>query len=227
MDIRILQLIDGAKKARGTAVIIDVFRAMTVEAYFLDGGAEYVIPTGDENEAYRLKREDPRLILAGERHGRMLPGFDTGNSPSALGALDFKGRAVIHTTSAGTQGIVNAARADEILCAGLVTAKATARYILRKKPAVVSLVCMGLEALRETEEDTLCAEYIKSVLEGNERDISENIQKLKTTSGAKFFDKKQSDVFPEEDFYLCTELNKFDFVLRYDRERRITEKVFI
>ena len=225
MKIEILQLIDGAKKARGTTVIIDVFRAMTLEAYFLSGGAKYIVPTGSEEKAYALKRENPDYILAGERHGKILPGFDTGNSPSQLSAIDFKGKAVIHTTSAGTQGIANAARADEILCGSLVTARATAEYILKKNPERVSLVCMGLEALKETEEDTLCAEYIKSILEGRERDISEDIKSLKFTSGAKFFDEKQKDVFPEEDFFLCTQLNKFDFVVRYDLKKHITEKV--
>ena len=44
------------------------------------------------------------------------------------------------------------------------------------------------------------------------------IEKLKTTSGAKFFDKTKNDVFPESDFYLCTELDKFDFVLRLNKE---------
>ena len=117
MEIEILQLIDGAKKASGTAVIIDVFRAMTLEAYILASGASKIIPLGDEAEAYRLKRENPGYVLAGERHGRILPGFDIGNSPSQVKGLDFTGKPVIHTTSAGTQGIANATYASEILCA--------------------------------------------------------------------------------------------------------------
>ena len=40
MDIKILQQIDGAKKASGLTVIIDVFRAFTVEAYCMAMGAE-------------------------------------------------------------------------------------------------------------------------------------------------------------------------------------------
>lgn len=37
MNIRILELIDGAQAAKGLTVIIDVFRAMTVEAFLLHG----------------------------------------------------------------------------------------------------------------------------------------------------------------------------------------------
>lgn len=214
MDIKILQLIEGAKAAEGLTVVIDVFRAFSVEAYFFANGAEKIIPVGDSAVAYKLKEENPDMILAGERHGKILPGFDVGNSPSELMRLDAKGKTVVHTTSAGTQGIANAVNADEILGCSLVTAKATAEYIKRSGAEKVSLVCMGLEALAPTEEDTLCARYIKSLLEGTEIDMESEIDSLRYTSGAKFFDKAQNDVFPEADFGMCTEIDKFDFVLR-------------
>ena len=77
---------------------------------------------------------------------------------------------------------------------------------------------MGLEAISQTEEDNLCAYYIKSLLENNEMDLTNEIEKLKITSGAKFFDKEQQDVFPEKDFYLSTEINKFNFVLKVEKD---------
>ena len=73
---------------------------------------------------------------------------------------------------------------------------------------------MGLLATSETEEDTLCAEYIKDRLLGGNRDFTDEIAGLKFTSGAKFFDKEQQSVFPLRDFELCTILNKFNFVLK-------------
>ena len=214
MNIKILHMIEGAKKAIGTTVIIDVFRAFSVEAYLFSKGAKKIIPVGDVNLAYQLKEQNTEVILAGERHGKILPGFDTGNSPSELISLEVEDKIVVHTTSAGTQGIANATNAEEILGASLVNAKATAEYIKRSGAMDVSLVCMGLEALTETEEDTLCARYIKSLLEGTHIDMDKEIERLKYTSGAKFFDKSQNDVFPEKDFYMCTELDKFDFVLK-------------
>ncbi len=224
MEINILHLIEGAKKARGITVIIDVFRAFSVEAYFFSKGVEKIIPVGDADLAYKLKEEHPEYILAGERHGKILPGFDVGNSPSELIKLDSKGKTVVHTTSAGTQGIANAKGADEILGASLVNARATAGYIKNSGAQVVSLVCMGLEAKSETEEDTLCARYIKSILEGETIDMPAEIEDLKRTSGAKFFDKAQNDVFPEADFGMCTELDKFNFVMKLN-ENGIMEKV--
>lgn len=213
MKIEILHMIEGARAARGVAVIIDVFRAFTVEAWLVHNGAARIIPVGDQNLAYEYRRQHPDAILVGERLGKMLPGFDFGNSPSQLQHVDLTGKTVVHTTSAGTQGIANALYADEILTGSLVNAAAIARYLRRENPEQVSLVCMGLNARAQTQEDNLCAAYIRSLLEGNPISLAPEIEKLKTTSGAKFFDPAQTD-FPEADFALSTQADRFDFVLR-------------
>lgn len=46
MEIRILELIEGAKKAEGLTVIIDVFRAFSLECYLYARGASAVFPAG-------------------------------------------------------------------------------------------------------------------------------------------------------------------------------------
>ena len=219
MKIKILHMVSGAKKATGVAVIIDVFRAFTVEAYLMNNGVEKVIPVGDIQIAYDYKKKNPNVILVGERQGKILPGFDYGNSPSAIENVDFTNKTVIHTTSAGTQGIVNAKNADIILTGSLVNAKAIANYILKNNYQDVSLVCMGLESVSETEEDNLCANYIKSLLEGKTMELKSEIAKLKETSGKKFFDANLQDVFPEKDFYLSTETDKFNFVLKLEKDK--------
>ena len=216
MNVEILHLIEGAKKAKGVTVVIDVFRAFTVEAYLTSRGAEKIIPIGDINFAYNYKKENPDALLVGERHGKMCEGFDFGNSPSQIEQFDFTGKTVIHTTSAGTQGIANATNSDIVLTGSLTNARAVAEYIKSLNPENVSLVCMGLEAKTETEEDTLCARYIKSILEGKPLALEADIESLKETSGAKFFDKAQADVFPEEDFYMCTDLDRFNFVMKLE-----------
>ena len=212
MKIHILQGIEGAKQAAGVAVIIDVFRAFTVETYLMKNHAHKIIPVADVNYVYSYKKEHPEVILIGERNGKILPGFDFGNSPSDVDKVDFTGKTILHTTSAGTQGIMNAKNAEVILTGALVNAKAIAQYILQRNFKEVSLVCMGLGGIEETDEDTLCAKYIESLLVGKELNISREIEQLKYTSGAKFFDETQKD-FPLEDFNYCTQLNIFDFVL--------------
>ena len=65
--------------------------------------------------AYDYKKNNPNLILVGERYGKILPGFDYGNSPSQLEDANLKDKIIVHTTSAGTQGIANAKNADVII----------------------------------------------------------------------------------------------------------------
>lgn len=134
MKISVLKLKDGARHARGTTVIIDVFRAFSVEAYLFDMGVAEIVPVGEQKTAEELKRADGSVVLIGERNGIKIDGFDYGNSPSQILKGDLEGKKVVHTTSAGTQGIVNAVNADEILVCGLVNALATAEYIKEKTP---------------------------------------------------------------------------------------------
>lgn len=57
MKIRILQLIEGAKKAQGLTVIIDVFRAFSQACYVFNNGVERIIPVGSLETAYGLKEK--------------------------------------------------------------------------------------------------------------------------------------------------------------------------
>ena len=216
MNIQILELIDGAKAAKGLTVIIDVFRAMTVEAYVIQNGAADLIPIGSIEDAYAYRDAHPGTLLMGERGGAKCPGFDFGNSPSQVKDFDFTGKTVVHTTSAGTQGVANATGASEMLTGSLVNAKAIAEYIKNSGAEDVSLVCMGLAGVESTREDTLCAEYIKALVEGTPIDLAAGIEECKRTSGAKFFDPADT-VFPEEDFWLSVEADKFDFVLHVEQ----------
>ena len=214
MEIRILELIEGAKKAEGLTVIIDVFRAFSLECYLYARGASAVFPAGSVEEARRLKQAHPEYLLIGERGGRRCEGFDYGNSPSQTRDVDLSGKKIVHTTSAGTQGIVNAMHAEEILTGSLVNARAVADYISGRQPETVSLVAMGNGGERTAREDVICARYIKCLLEGRTCLIDEEIRSLRTDGGEHFFRPQTQEIFPQEDFRLCTRRDIFPFVLR-------------
>ncbi len=229
-QINILHLIDGAKQAKGLTVIIDVFRAFSLECYLYDMGVNEIRPVGTIDEAFKLKDELTNSILVGERHGKKCEGFDYGNSPSSVQIENVKGKNIIHTTSAGTQGIVNANGASEIITGSLVNAKAVAEYIIKRQPQTVSLVCMGNGGVRPAAEDELCAEYIKSVLEENELpDFEKKIADLRYHGGEHFFDENRQEVFPQEDFWMCTKYNCFPFIIRIDKDEKgyIARKIYI
>jgi 2-phosphosulfolactate phosphatase len=70
MNIKILPGLKGAKKAKGIAVIIDVFRASTTILAVLQQGAKNIIPVKSIEQALLFKKQDSSCILVGERNGK-------------------------------------------------------------------------------------------------------------------------------------------------------------
>jgi 2-phosphosulfolactate phosphatase len=215
MEITIKEFIKGAQEAQGVTVIIDVFRAFSTACYAFDNGISRLLDVATPEEAFALRDKlKAEVIIAGEQDEKKPAGFDYGNSPTEMLTGSLAGRTMIHCTTAGTRGIINAAGATEILGAGLVNAGAVASYISMIRPEKVTLVAMGYRAVETSEEDILCANYIKDLLEGRERDISKETEALRQGSGSRFFNPANLDFSPPTDFFLCTDLNRFNFVLR-------------
>lgn len=215
-QVEVADFVAGAQAARGLVVVIDVFRAFSVAAYAFANGARTIIPVAEIDAARALKARYPDALLIGERHARPLPGFDCGNSPTELARLDLRGRTLIHTTHAGTQGLTNATQADEVITGALVNAGAIIRYIRARKPERVTVVRMGQDARERCDEDDLCAQILAQRLRGEQPDVTRVREQLRTAASAqKFFD-PACDWAPEGDFELCTRVDIFDFVLQLD-----------
>lgn len=217
MRIECLDHVAGARAARGIAVVIDVFRAFSVAPHAFDAGAGRVFPIGAVDEAFELGRRFPGAVLAGERHARRLPGFDAGNSPTEIRALDLRGRVLVHTTHAGTQGLVNASQADEVLTGAFVNISAVCRYVQARGAGLVSLVRMGHEARERCAEDDLYAECLERLLRGLPAPLGEVRERLRSAPAARKFFDPACDWAPRDDFDYCTEVDRFDFVLRVRR----------
>jgi 2-phosphosulfolactate phosphatase len=217
MKIEILEFVEGARIAKGLTVIIDVFRAFSVACYAYDAGAVKVIATGDVNAAFELRKKYRNAILIGERHEKKISGFDLGNSPTEVLKTDLSGKTVIHSTTAGTNGLVSATGASILLAGSLVNAVAISEYILSVRPEHISLVAMGYRAHQSAEEDLVCAQYIKSLVSGSNRSYEKEISDLKNNSGKRFFCAENLEFSPPTDFFLCTMLNRFSFVLKAER----------
>lgn len=216
-----INIIHDPKKATGITIIIDVFRAFTVEPIIIKNGAKKLIVIGDKEIAYNLKKENSNYILIGERNGIKLPKFDYGNSPSQIEKVDFTNKLVVHTTSCGTQGIVNSINAKEIITGSLVNISAIVKYIKNRGYDDISIVTLAKPGSDPFEEDKLCAEYIKAKLKNKSTDeFNARILNLKYTSGAKFFDNELQEIYPKKDFYLCTDIDKYDFILKAKKDKK-------
>lgn len=198
-------------------MIIDVFRACTTLACAFAGGAARVLPVAGVREARELHASLPGALLAGERHARRLPGFDAGNSPTELAALDLRGRTLVHTTHAGTRGLACASGAAEVLTGAFVNISAVAGFIAARRPPRVSLVRMGHEARERCVEDDLYARCLIELLEGRDPGLHRVRALLREAPAArKFFDPAFEDS-PQGDFDVCTDVDRYDFVLRLKR----------
>jgi 2-phosphosulfolactate phosphatase len=220
MKVETMEFVEGARNAKGVVVIIDVFRAFSVACYVFDAGASRVIATAGVESAFQLKKQYKNSVLVGERNEKKIKDFDFGNSPTEIIKADLSGKTVIQTTTAGTQGLINALKADIVLTGSFVNAAAIVRWIKANNPDYVSLVAMGYRASISAEEDLLCAEMIASELNNISFTGSKRIADLQNTSGNRFFNPGNIEFSPPTDFFLCTMVNKFNFVLiatkRYD-----------
>lgn len=212
MRVRVARFLEGARAATGHAVIVDVFRAFTTAAFCVAAGAREVVLVGDHEEALALKRGDPSLFLTGEIGGRPIPGFDAGNSPSAILRVDLTGRRVVQRTSSGTQGVVAAKAAREIVLGSFVIAEATVRY-LASRADDVTIVSMGERGTLESSEDDACAAYLAARCAGERPDVAGVIAALWSDEH-----KSWPEWFPRRDAELACEVDRFDFALPVTRE---------
>jgi 2-phosphosulfolactate phosphatase len=198
MEISIHSLLEGATRTTGSVAVIDVFRAFTTAAVALANGASKIVMVRTVKEALELRQAGIGEISMGEVHGRAPDGFDFGNSPFEVSTVDFQGKTIIQRTSAGTQGIVEAAtKAERLYAASLVTAEATVRALLSASPDQISLVAMGDDGLSRTDEDELCAIHLRNRLEGRPGD-PEAIRRLVLAGG-------ESRVFTIRPVRICTQ----------------------
>lgn len=207
MIVRRLHGLDTAAAATGAAVIVDVFRAFTTAAFAIAAGAREVVLVGDHEQALALKAADPSLFLTGEIGGRPIPGFDLGNSPSLILGLDLGGRRVVQRTSSGTQAVVAAAAASEIVLGSLVIAGATVRYLQDRE--LVSLVATD-PGRADAREDEICAAYLEALL----------LHRAAPPPDITLIDRPGGwpDWFPRRDAELACELDRFAFALPVSRE---------
>jgi 2-phosphosulfolactate phosphatase len=148
----------------GVAVVLDVLRATTTMIHALAAGCLAVVPCLEIDEARRVAGTFPAgsALLAGEREGVPIAGFDLGNSPSAFTPGVCRGKTLVMTTTNGTRAILSCLDADRVLVGAFVNLRATVRS-LSEDGRPVHIVCAGTDGLISAE-DTLLAGVIATRL---------------------------------------------------------------
>ena len=138
-----------------TVLVVDVLRASTTIISALASGCVAVVPVSDADEARRRAAATPGALIAGERRGEPLQGFDLGNSPLEFSPARVGGRTVIFTTSNGTRALVAVRAAAAVGVAAFVNASAAAAWAVAQGRDVV-VACAG-ERGAVSLEDHVCA----------------------------------------------------------------------
>lgn len=137
------------------AVIIDIFRATSSICYGIENGAEAIIPVAQVEEcaAYREKGLD--YLLAAERNGEVVSGFDFGNSPFSYTAEKVAGKTIVLTTTNGTQALHLSIKAKRIVIGSFLNLSALCDWLKSQRENIL-LVCAGWKN-NFNLEDTLFA----------------------------------------------------------------------
>lgn len=146
-------------------IVVDLVRATTTVTTLFEAGCTDVYAAPSIDSAREAARQ-LGAILCGERNGLKVPGFDYGNSPVELKALDLRGRKAVLATTNGTVAIHGAAAAPAVLAGCLRNATAVTNRALDlagPRGLGVTVVCAGREG-RYALDDAYCAGHLVGLL---------------------------------------------------------------
>jgi 2-phosphosulfolactate phosphatase len=152
-------------------VVIDVLRAATTIAVALQNGAKEIIPVSSIESAVKISSSlfGDVTIRAGERNGKMIEGFNRGNSPLEFTEETVKGKSIIFLTTNGSVAIVKSRYAKKLFVASFVNIS-TVVEALKELADNVIFMCSGQDN-HFCLEDAVCAGKIinrlKKILKKN------------------------------------------------------------
>ena len=220
MEVILATGIEGARNARGVAVVIDVIRSFTVSAYALAGGARECLLVTTVGEALALAAQIPGSLVSAEEGTLPVPGIPISNSPTQIQSADVKGRVLIQRSSAGTQAMAALPPNEGMYAASLVVASATVQACLLRRPATLTLI-----ASADHPEDHACARYMQGLLRGERPDIDRLLQPLRESERFARASAGGWPGFPATDLELSLATDRFAFAMpatRHDTYLRLT-----
>jgi len=140
------------------AVVIDVLRATTTIGWALHNGATAVHVFAQLDALRRAATAVPqdKRLLAGERGGRPLEGFDLGNSPVVVTPAVVKGKELFLSTTNGTRALERVQAVPRVFTCSLNNLAAAAARLQAVAAGQVWVVGSGWEGSYSLE-DSLAA----------------------------------------------------------------------
>jgi 2-phosphosulfolactate phosphatase len=123
-------------------VIIDIFRATTSICYGIENGAEAIIPVSQVEECIAYQQKHPDYLLAAERNGEVVEGFDFGNSPFSYTQDKVAGKTIVLTTTNGTHALHLSRKAKKVIIGSFLNLSAVCDWLKTQQDNIL-LVCAG------------------------------------------------------------------------------------
>jgi 2-phosphosulfolactate phosphatase len=139
--------------AESIVVVIDILRATSSICVALEHGAERIVPVAGIEEAKTYREKG--FVIAAERNGEMIEGFDFGNSPFSFMGDNVKGKSIAFSTTNGTQAIDVAKRSHQVVIGSFLNLDGLCDWLIKQEKDVLCL-CSGWKN-RFNLEDTLFA----------------------------------------------------------------------
>ena len=134
-------------------VVLDVLRATSAICTAIEHGVKEIIPVATLDEARTYQAEG--YLVAAERGGQIVEGFDLGNSPFSYMDPALKGQTVVLTTTNGTKAINMARNKKTVVIGSLNNLDALCEWLIRQQRDVLVLGSGWKDKFNL--EDTICA----------------------------------------------------------------------
>lgn len=145
-------------------VVIDIFRATSSICYGIENGAEAIIPVATIETCKSYSQSD--YLLAAERNGEVVDGFDFGNSPFAYTREKVEGKTIVLTTTNGTFAINESRQARKIVIGSFLNIASLCDW-LREQEEDVLLLCAGWKNNFNLEDTLFAGAVVNHLKESN------------------------------------------------------------
>jgi len=180
------------------AVIIDVLRATSVMTTALANGALSIRTIPDLEGVFKIKKQEPDVVLAGERNAEIVDGFDYGNSPIDMTKKNISGKHLVMSTANGSKAIAAAQKAEKIWLAAILNLQAVADRLLNESLDVV-IICSGTLGRFSLDDCWAAGLLVNKLLKKQNFHLSDSAQMLALAC--------QQDLTPQNALKDCYHLN--------------------
>ena len=214
-------------------IVVDVLRATSTITIALANGAREIIPAESVPVAARIAKGKLNSLLCGERGGKIIEGFNLGNSPLEYTSQVVKDKTLVFCTTNGTPAIVKTRFSKTSVIAGFINLSAVVDYIKKLNEDFI-IICSGklnnycledavyaglllnrLLSVSEKNryvlndaENTCLAVSEKYSLENNKPSSNKILDMMKSTEHGKFL----IGLGFEEDLKICSAVDSYTLI---------------